>query len=512
MPHQPGCCLCVEGLDVEDHVRTATNLGLIATKLSANRLNVSKMNDTGTTVLFHAELDIENSSFKVFIGTREVTQFHKLNDVQELFNLLTVSSLCPGNEGFEDVLSERRTSDEHQVVFQGQDNDIVAFEESGTVRHKQCVGFVASGMCAACLNYKNVLRKFRSRAKEPKHQLSCSSHTRNDLLSQSQLRTKVEMLQASRQSLKRKNTSLEQKYNDLIQSDSVPVSPQLSDDLMTVMTAQKLPEGSMQKVFWEQQLQCLQRNRAGYRWHPSVIRLCIALHSRSHAAYECLRKSGVLTLPSSKTLRDYTNFTKPTPGLNAEIVKRIATDCMLMSLPDFKRNVIIAFDEIHIKQGLVYDSNTKELVGWTDLGDINNEITNLINDKLDAPKLANHIMSFMVRGLFIRLNQVFAYYPSTGFTSYDLYHTVWEAVLLLEQVGFRCRGLVSDGASPNRKFYRIHQSEESSCTFYAQHPIRKSEKVYFFCDVPHLIKTTRNCWENSGWHSKTRHLEVRTTI
>lgn len=185
---------------------------------------------------------------------------------------------------------------------------------------------------------------------------------------------------------------------------------------------------------------------------------------------------------------------------------------MLMSLPDFKRNVIIAFDEIHIKQGLVYDSNTKELVGWTDLGDINNEITNLINDKLDAPKLANHIMSFMVRGLFIRLNQVFAYYPSTGFTSYDLYHTVWEAVLLLEQVGFRCRGLVSDGASPNRKFYRIHQSEESSCTFYAQHPIRKSEKVYFFCDVPHLIKTTRNCWENSGWHSKTRHLEVRTTI
>ena len=33
-------------------------------------------------------------------------------------------------------------------------------------------------------------------------------------------------------------------------------------------------------------------------------------------------------------------------------------------------------------------------------------------------------------------------------------------------------------------------------------------KVYFICDVPHLIKTTRNNLENSQWNKKTRNLLV----
>ena len=32
--------------------------------------------------------------------------------------------------------------------------------------------------------------------------------------------------------------------------------------------------------------------------------------------------------------------------------------------------------------------------------------------------------------------------------------------------------------------------------------------VYFFSDVPHLIKTVRNCWANSGAHAHTRKMEV----
>jgi hypothetical protein len=33
-----------------------------------------------------------------------------------------------------------------------------------------------------------------------------------------------------------------------------------------------------------------------------VIRQCIILHARSPGAYECLRKSGMVILPSPKTL------------------------------------------------------------------------------------------------------------------------------------------------------------------------------------------------------------------
>ena len=98
-----------------------------------------------------------------------------------------------------------------------------------------------------------------------------------------------------------------------------------------------------------------------------IIRLLyIALHSKSPAGYECLRDSGGLTLPSKRTLRDYSNFTKPSSCLSAETMQRITTNCHLDQLPESMKSAVIAFDEIKIKEGLVYNSHTRELVGWTD--------------------------------------------------------------------------------------------------------------------------------------------------
>ena len=62
----------------------------------------------------------------------------------------------------------------------------------------------------------------------------------------------------------------------------------------------------------------------------------------------------------------------------------------------------------------------------------------------------------MVHGIFKHISFPIAYFPSNGFDSYQLYPCVWEAVRILESVGFKVRGLVSDGATPNRKFYRMH--------------------------------------------------------
>ena len=119
------------------------------------------------------------------------------------------------------------------------------------------------------------------------------------------------------------------------------------------------------EIFWEQQLKHLGTSEKGYGWHPRIIRLLyIALHFKSPAGYECLRDSCGLTLPSQRTLRHYTNYTKPSSCLSAETMQRITTNCHLDQLP--KKSAVIAFDEIKIKEGLVYNSHTRELVGWTD--------------------------------------------------------------------------------------------------------------------------------------------------
>ena len=70
----------------------------------------------------------------------------------------------------------------------------------------------------------------------------------------------------------------------------------------------------------------------------------------------------------------------------------------------------------------------------------------------------------------------------------------------------------SDGASPNRSFYRMHKALDGdsgkevcyrTINFYAPHRF-----IYFFSDAPHLIKTTRNCLYHSGSGSCTRYVEI----
>ena len=43
------------------------------------------------------------------------------------------------------------------------------------------------------------------------------------------------------------------------------------------------------------------------RWHPRMIKWCLNIKLHSSAAYEAIRESGFISLPSSRTLRDYTS-------------------------------------------------------------------------------------------------------------------------------------------------------------------------------------------------------------
>lgn len=87
----------------------------------------------------------------------------------------------------------------------------------------------------------------------------------------------------------------------------------------------------------------------------------------------------------------------------------------------------------------------------------------------------------------------------------------WEAVCILEtNCNLGVIGATSDGASQNRKLYRLHKlldggSDKDVCyrtiNIFACH-----RYLYFFADAPHLIKTTRNCLLHSGSSTCTSYL------
>ena len=104
-----------------------------------------------------------------------------------------------------------------------------------------------------------------------------------------------------------------------------------------------------------------------------------------------------------------------------------------------------------------------------------------------------------------------AYFSTNEVTSSQLMPLFWEAVAILElSCNLWVIAATSDGASPNRSFYKMHESLDGNpgkdvClrTINIYAPQRY---LYFFSDAPHLVKTTRNCLYHSGSGSCARHV------
>ena len=126
----------------------------------------------------------------------------------------------------------------------------------------------------------------------------------------------------------------------------------------------------------------------------------------------------------------------------------------------------------------------------------------------DTPHVAKDMLVFMVRGLFIKLHFPYAQYPTRGVTADYLFPIAWEVVKNLELAGFKVLSLTGDKASPNRKFFRMHRrgtTQKSGITYKIRNPYSIEERdIYFISDVPHLIKTVRNCWSNIPSVTTTR--------
>ena len=71
------------------------------------------------------------------------------------------------------------------------------------------------------------------------------------------------------------------------------------------------------KLFWEEQQKYLRTTiKSQIRYHPAIIKYCLSIAAKSSAAYEQLKLdekdgSGILLLPSQRTLRKYRNYITP---------------------------------------------------------------------------------------------------------------------------------------------------------------------------------------------------------
>lgn len=283
------------------------------------------------------------------------------------------------------------------------------------------------------------------------------------------------------------------------------------------------PPDSFQHLFWTQQLEAAEKNPRQMRWHPLMVRWCLYLRHRSSGAYEALRESGCLKLPSQRTLRDYTYYTKAAIGFSKEVDKMLKEAAEISTCEPRQLYTLLALDEMHIREDLVYDKHSGALVGFANLGDINMHLQayehSLLGESPTSEPLAGTMMVFMVRGLFSKLQFAYAQFPCCQVTGDLLYDPFWEAVYRIERCGLKVRsvrdlvkcctykfythsyccplqvlGATLDGNAVNRRLIKLHPSPVDGVVYKVLNPFATDGRsLFFYSDPPHLVKTARNC-------------------
>ena len=186
------------------------------------------------------------------------------------------------------------------------------------------------------------------------------------------------------------------------------------------------------------------------------------------------------------------------PGIHNGKIQQLQD--LVASYSRCERYVAVAFDEMKIKSSLVFDNNSGEIIGFTDLGDPELTFSSFDNDL----PVATTAIAFLVRGLMTSLKFILCYFFTSGAaTSFQIFTLFWQVVSVLEfKVDVWCVAAIADGASTNRKIFKLHKGlQDASYTgviYYTVNLFAPQRKINFFSDVPHLIKTSRNCLYSSG--------------
>ena len=184
---------------------------------------------------------------------------------------------------------------------------------TATVRSAQCDLLSSGSKCPSCTAYRKNLRAMVSSAKKicspvKRKRLDTNSHTNYRYLHSPELRERLHNSRKENRTLNRKINQLKQKIDKQTQSSGITLDSNLNSDMQAIMqdndTILSHPPDSFAKIFWEQQKESLQKHPKQMRWHPMMIKWCIHLRMLSSSCYNSFRSSGVVRLPSERTLRD----------------------------------------------------------------------------------------------------------------------------------------------------------------------------------------------------------------
>ena len=275
------------------------------------------------------------------------------SDAKQLLEFLTESSICEGNNenDFIELLQSRGGEIKNHLTVTAYLDKV-----NNTVRHRDC-SLICSGRCKCkvCQKYRNTLRALESKSTgRSKCSSSTSSHANYRYLQNSELKQRLKNVQQSRRTVQRRTDRMREKLNKVINNEGMEFCEDDSIKLEELFsqTDEALKDYSQDhfhKVFWDQQCQYNKLScKKKMKWHPLMIRFALNLQYLSSSAYNAV--GNFLSLPTQRTLRDYTHFTSFQTGLSVPVINKFKEDMRPSS--SSQRKVTILMDEMKVKSGL----------------------------------------------------------------------------------------------------------------------------------------------------------------
>ena len=184
-----------------------------------------------------------------------------------------------------------------------------------------------------------------------------------------------------------------------------------------------------------------------------MIRWCLYLHHKSSGCYSTLRNSGVLTLQSDRTLRDYKHSSTSRIGFSYELDLELFEAIAKLRPQNLAKYVELTLDEMHVKEGLFFDKHTGTLIGYLDLGKVNNLLSDYgqrLSTSEGTPRLGKCMLMFMVRGLFTNLKFPYVQFPANSTKGADIFPLVRQGIKHLSRLGLHVITITCNGAYHTR--------------------------------------------------------------
>ena len=176
-------------------------------------------------------------------------------------------------------------------------------------------------------------------------------------------------------------------------------------------------------------------------------------------------------------------------GFSDEADKQLISVADVAQIEDWQKYVIILMDEMHIHGALL---------GFTNLGDINSHLDHfeqsLQANTISESALAKTMLVIMVRGLFTKLQYLYAQFSSVKLSGDQIFDPFWEAVYQIERCTLKVVEATFDGTSPNRRFLKLHGNMDptkSAVLHKVSNPFADDGHMLFFFSDP-------NCWSSKA--------------